>query len=79
MKKVKVGVNAMRMRMKRLGYRGGGQDHMMVIPCQCRKDKALPVLLTNQCLGKKRMLSAEREAEESFLSDVQRLTYSIER
>jgi hypothetical protein len=61
MKKIKVGVNAMSVRMKRLGYRGGvggwgsGSYAGHTLPVQERQGS----VLTNQCLGKKEMLSEE--------------------
>jgi hypothetical protein len=63
MKKIKVGVNAMSVRMKRLGYRGGGggggwgsgPSHVPPPPVQEKQGS----VLTNQCLGKKEMLSEE--------------------
>ena len=50
-KKIRVGVNAMRVRTKRLGYRGESRQDDV----QERQGS----VLTNQCLGKERMLSEE--------------------
>jgi hypothetical protein len=53
------------------GYRGESQDHGHIL--QERQGS----VLTNQCLGKERM-NTERGAEDSFLPDGQRRTYSRE-